>query len=122
MPFASKNDPSQVYLSPQRVGISGFHGTGVDRVLAKLPRESARPASRNDPYPCDRHACLVRVADSPGHAHPHPQAYVAGFIVANILFILLFSIDLRAKKRQYAFGITFLIIFAYHISVMAAFI
>lgn len=50
-----------------------------------------------------------------------PQAYVAGFLVADCILLALFAIDLRAKKRQYAFGITLLIVFAYHISVMAAF-
>jgi hypothetical protein len=50
-----------------------------------------------------------------------PQAYPAGFLVAECILIVLFAIDLRAKKRQYAFGITFLIVLAYHISVMAAF-
>lgn len=49
-----------------------------------------------------------------------PQAYVAGFLLANILLIILCIIDFRAKKRHYAFGITLLITLAYHISVMAA--
>lgn len=47
-----------------------------------------------------------------------PQAYIAGFVLVDLLLIGLFLIDLKAKKRSLVFGLILTIVLIYHLSVV----